>query len=182
MTDDRAGEIREGVAPLFDVFWVTPAGRLGFDIKLRAFGEGQHILVGGSCGDLPGAFVGQRVDTLTHLFRFSCRQVACFGECHVGIRAEPQPGILAETGVAKYPGLGDRISFNYSCRWADLQLQVATVGVLVRTFVVLHKQSSDSLRHTQLLALRLRSGPRFEPGFGRISSTHPSAEESLSAR
>jgi len=72
---------------------------------------------------------------------------------HDCIRAEPQPRVLAESEVAKQPGLGDRVAIDLTCRLSHLQIQIAAIGILSRALGVLHKQSGDSLRQTQLLAL-----------------------------
>jgi len=42
VSDGRAGQVLERAAPLLDMFGVTPAGRLGFDVKLRTLTEAQN--------------------------------------------------------------------------------------------------------------------------------------------
>jgi hypothetical protein len=73
MADDRAGEIRERVSPLLDMFRVAPAGRLGLDVEIRTFSEGEHIVVCNTRGNLSGTFIGQGVDTLQSFLPFSGR-------------------------------------------------------------------------------------------------------------
>jgi len=115
MAYDRPSEVLEGAAPLLNVLRVTPAWGLGLDVKLCTLSEGQHVLVGRACRDLPGPFVSQWVDALVYLLALACGQIASFRQCYIGIGTKPQPGI----------------------------------------FAVLDKQSGDSLRHTQLLALEI---------------------------
>jgi hypothetical protein len=57
-----------------------------------------------------------------------------------------------------------------------LQVQISAIRVFAGAFDVLHKQSSDFLRHTQLLEFRPRPGPQSDAGFGWFSSNYPSVE------
>jgi hypothetical protein len=71
--------------------------------------------------------------------------------------------LLAILHVAKHPGLVGTPDVIFALRRLNLQVEIVTIRVLARSFDMLHKQSREFLRHTQLLALdvEITNPPRY---------------------
>ncbi|NIO42916.1 MAG: heavy metal translocating P-type ATPase [Burkholderiales bacterium] len=105
----RPRHVLQGVSPLIDVLWITPARRLCIDVLLGALGKAQHVAPSGPCFSLPDPFVGQRIDALEELLARCCRQLASFSQAHIRIRTKSHPCLLVVSHIAKRPRLVHRV-------------------------------------------------------------------------